>query len=354
MRSTSRRSFLRTLITLPAAVAAPGVVLSGGFQSAKSNAYTKHMAAFTPDYQPSYIRLHRNGDLKARGELLYDMMRRCTLCPRECQTNRIRGRRGDCKANANLEVSSSFAHFGEEAELVGKNGSGTIFFTNCSLLCVFCINYEVSHLGQGRVQSIESLSNMMLQLQRRGCHNINVVTPSHYVPHILLALDRAASKGLHLPLVYNTCGWEKQDVLQLLDGVVDIYLADFKYGDTKAGAKYSSGADSYTKITQEALLEMHQQVGLAISDPDTGLIYRGLMIRHLVMPDNVARTDLVIRWIAGNLPKNTYVNIMSQYTPLFKAFEYPEIARRITHAEYNEAIRLATQAGLTNFRRQMQ
>ena len=354
MRSTSRRSFIRTMLSLPAAIAAPGVFLSGGFLSSKTNANTKHMTAFQTNYKPSYIKLHKNGELKARGELLYDMMRRCTLCPRECETNRIRGRRGDCKANANLEISSSFAHYGEETELVGNNGSGTVFFTNCSLLCVFCINYEVSHLGQGRVRSIENLADMMLQLQRLGCHNINVVTPSHYAPHILLALDRAAARGLQLPLVYNTCGWEKQDVLQLLDGVVDVYLADFKYGYAKAGDRYSSGAGSYTEITQEALLEMHRQVGLAIPDPESGLIHRGLMIRHLVMPENAARTDLVVKWVAENLPKNSYVNIMSQYTPLFKAFDYPEISRRITRSEYNEAIRLANQAGLTNIRRQMQ
>jgi putative pyruvate formate lyase activating enzyme len=354
MKPTSRRRFIRTMLGLPAAIAAPGIILSGGLLSLKSIANTKHMIAFNTDYQPSYIQLHKNGELKARGELLYDMMRRCTLCPRECQTNRIRGRRGDCKANADLEISSSFAHFGEEIELVGDNGSGTVFFTNCSLLCVFCINYEVSHLGQGRVQSIENLADMMLQLQRKGCHNINLVTPSHYVPHILLALDRAAARGLRLPLVYNTCGWEKQDVLQLLNEVVDVYLADFKYGYAKAGDTYSSGAGSYTDITQEALLEMHRQVGLAMPDPENGLIHRGLMIRHLVMPENVARTDLVIKWVAENLPKNTYLNIMSQYTPLFKAFDYPEISRRITRSEYNEAIRMASQAGLTNIRRQMQ
>ncbi len=354
MKTSNRRSFIRTLLSLPAAITAPGLFFSGSFLTSQSHANTKKMSVSKLKYQPPYLLMHERGELKARGELLYDMMRRCTLCPRECETNRIRGRRGDCKANASLEVSSSFAHFGEEKELVGSNGSGTIFFTNCSLLCVFCINYEVSHLGQGSAQTIRNLSNIMLQLQRQGCHNINLVTPSHYVPHILLALDQAASRGLRLPLVYNTCGWEQQDVLQLLDGVVDVYLADFKYGDPQAGNKYSSGAGNYTEVTQEALLEMHRQVGVAIPDPNTGLIHRGLMIRHLVMPGNVARTDQVIKWVAGNLPKNTYLNIMSQYIPVFKASEYPEIARRITPVEYNEAIRIASQAGLTNFRQQMQ
>jgi len=305
-------------------------------------------------YEPPYVALQRSGELKARGEVLHDMMRACTLCPRECETDRLRGERGDCKANANLEISSAHPHFGEEAELVGRHGSGTIFFTNCSLMCVFCINYDISHLGKGRRHTVRDLANTMLNVQRMGCHNLNLVTPSHYLPHILLALDIAAARGLRLPVVYNTCGWEKTDMLQFLDGVVDVYLADFKYGSGEAGDKYSAGAASYTEVTQKALLEMHRQVGVADSGSTTGLINRGLMIRHLVMPQNVARTDLVMQWIAGNLPNDTYVNVMSQYTPMYKAFDYPEISRRITRAEYNNAVGFARRAGLTNLRLQMQ
>ena len=285
---------------------------------------------------------------------MHEKMRHCNLCPRECDTDRLSGQRGDCNANADLEISSASPHFGEERELVGRHGSGTVFFTNCSLLCVFCINYEISQLRQGRRYNIRQLANMMLLLQRQGCHNINVVTPTHYIPHILLALDRAAAGGLNIPLVYNTSGWEKTDVLEFLEDVVDIYLADYKYADAEAADKYSPGAASYPVLTQKALLEMHRQVGVAEPDPETGLINRGLMIRHLVMPENIIRSDSVVRWIANNLPKETYVNIMSQYTPMFKSFDHPEIARRITRSEYNNVVTIARSAGLTNLRLQMQ
>lgn len=341
------------MTALPAAVAIKGF-FSLNWLSSPLSANNPHiMPAANNKYTPGYLELHRNGELKIRGEILHEKMRSCTLCPRNCETDRLSGQRGDCKANADLEISSFSPHFGEERELVGRNGSGTIFFTNCSLLCVFCINYEISHLGEGRRQSVRRLADMMLFLQRQGCHNINVVTPSHYLPHIILALDRAASQGLTLPLVYNTCGWEKPDILDFLDGVVDIYLADYKYANTTAANTYSSGAACYPETTQQALLKMHKQVGVAKPDPSTGLINKGLMIRHLVMPENVVRSDLVMRWIASNLPADTYVNIMSQYTPMYKAFDYPEISRSITRSEYNNVVSIARQAGLTNLRLQM-
>ena len=188
---------------------------------------------------------------------------------------------------------------------------------------------------------------MMLKLQERGCHNINIVTPTHYSPHMVLALDLAAGRGLRLPLVYNTCGWERLDILKQLDGIVDIYLPDFKYGDGAMADTYSSDAESYPEMTQAALLEMHRQVGVAKPGPD-GLMYRGLMIRHLVMPNNVSGTKRVISWIAENLPKDTYLNIMSQYRPMYKASEYPEISRPITREEYEEAVDWARGLGLTN------
>jgi len=188
---------------------------------------------------------------------------------------------------------------------------------------------------------------MMLALQERGCHNINIVTPTHYSPHIVPALDVAAGRGLRLPLVYNTCGWERMEILKKLDGIVDIYLPDFKYADGAKAAKYSSGAESYPELTKAALLEMHRQVGVAKPGPD-GLMYRGLMIRHLVMPNDVGGSRRVIRWIAENLPRDTYLNIMSQYLPVYKAFDYPEISRRITREEYMEVVNLARELGLTN------
>ena len=230
---------------------------------------------------------------------------------------------------------------------MGSGGSGTIFLTNCGLRCVFCINWEISQEGEGRTRRLEQMAEMMLALQDRGCHNINVVTPTHYSPHIVLALDIAAGKGLRLPVVYNTCGCERQEILGLLDGIVDIYLPDIKYWDGAMAAKYSSGAESYPEITRSAVLEMHRQVGVAKPARD-GLMYRGLMIRHLVMPNRVGGTKEIVRWIAENLPKDTYVNIMSQYTPTYKAFDYPEISRRLTREEYREAVGWAREAGLTN------
>jgi putative pyruvate formate lyase activating enzyme len=292
-------------------------------------------------------------------------MQPCKLCPRTCGVDRLDGKAGFCQATSQLEISSIQRHFGEEPPLVGEGGSGTIFFTHCGLRCVFCINHEISVEGQGTPRSVEDLAQMMLTLQDRGCHNINVVTPTHYSAHIVRALDMAAAKGLRLPLVYNTCGWERLEILKKLDGIVDIYLPDIKYALGEMAVKYStcippdtdfassevgerySSTETYPELTQMALLEMHRQVGVAKPASD-GLMYRGLMIRHLVMPNGVSGTKEVVQWIARSLPKDTYLNIMSQYTPMYKAFEYPAIARRITSEEYREAVTTAKEAGLTN------
>lgn len=345
-KDNNRRKFLKALGGL--AIGGTVLPVSGATENFFTDDTAMNNDETTAGYSPRYLELHSKGELRARAEILWDMMRSCSICPRECGKDRLGGQRGDCSANANLEVSSYNPHFGEERELVGRNGSGTIFFTNCSLLCVFCINYDVSQMGRGRRQRISNLSDMMLSLQRRGCHNINLVTPTHYAPHILKALDIAAGKGLNLPIVYNTCGWEKLEVLQLLNGIVDVYLADFKYDDPEAADKYSPGAKTYPEVTKAALLEMHRQVGAAYPDVTTGLMNRGLMIRHLVMPNNVARSEKVMQWIGANLPKDTYVNIMSQYRPMFKAHDFPEINRGITRQEYNQVISAARRAGLTN------
>ena len=299
------------------------------------------------EYEPGYLTLHKSGELKRRGERLWKMMESCELCPRMCGVNKLEGEKGFCQADAQLEIASFHPHFGEEKPLVGHGGSGTVFFTNCSLRCVFCINWEVSQGGRGNERSIEDLSDMMLSLQEGGCVNINFVTPTHYSPHIVLAVDKAASRGLKLPLVYNTCGWERMEILKILDGVIDIYLPDFKYADGQMAAKYSSGAASYVDTVHRALLEMHRQVGVAKPAGD-GLINRGLMIRHLVMPNNVSGTKEVIEWIANNLPDDTYLNLMSQYRPMYKAHKYPQISRKITREEYEAAIRWTKEAGLTN------
>ncbi|MFW6289615.1 MAG: hypothetical protein ACOC0R_01500 [Mariniphaga sp.] len=298
-------------------------------------------------FEPGYLKLHRTGELKERGEKLWRMMESCSLCPRRCGAKRLNGKKGFCGSNHRLKISAFHPHFGEEKPLVGQNGSGTVFLSNCSLRCVFCINWEISQGGSGISRSIGKFAGMMLALQKMGCPNINIVTPTHYSPHILLALDEAASRGLNIPLVYNTCGWERLEILKMLDGVVDIYLPDFKFTDGDKAGKYASGAESYPEVTKTALLEMQRQVGEANPSAD-GLMRRGLMIRHLVMPNNAGNTKDVVEWIAGNLPKGTYLNLMSQYTPAHKASGYSEIARRITRREYAEAVNFAVQAGLTN------
>lgn len=302
----------------------------------------------TSNFEPSYLRLHRTGELKKRGEELWAVMEECRLCPRRCGVNRHKGMKGFCRApGTTLVVSSAHAHFGEERPLVGTGGSGTIFLTHCNLRCVFCQNYTISHLGRGGETSIDGLASMMLRLQRSGCHNINVVTPTHYSAHIVKALDAAAGKGLRLPVVYNTSGWERPEILMLLDGIVDIYLPDFKYWEGEMAAKYSAGAESYPEMTRKAVLEMNRQVGVVKTGED-GIMQRGLIIRHLVMPNNIAGSEKIMEWIADHLPQDTYVNIMAQYTPAHKAYDYPEISRRITGEEYNRAVQKAKDAGLTN------
>ncbi len=344
---TNRRSFFRSLLAAFTGSLLPlSVMVRAQSKSVNTLTDSKNMA--NNRSEPKYLKLFRNGELEKRGEALWDMMESCTLCPRDCKTNRLENNRGRCNANSEVEVASVSPHFGEEPPLVGRNGSGTVFFTNCGLKCVFCINADISQGGLGEKRTIKELANNMLLLQRIGCHNINVVTPSHYSPHIVLALNEAAKEGLNLPLVYNTCGWEKREVLELLDGVVDIYLTDFKYYDSEMADKYSPGAASYPEVTKEAVLEMHRQVGIADASPDSGIMSRGLIIRHLVMPNDVGGSTEVVKWIADNLPNDTYVNIMSQYMPVHKADQYAEISRRITSEEYNEVVEAAKNAGLTN------
>lgn len=343
----TRRNWLRSIFYLfISGISLPGTAVSAIKNNLNIFSYM-NKAKIDPDFEAGYLKLHRTGELKDRGKALLNLMGNCNLCPRECGVNRISGESGFCGATADLQIASFHPHYGEEQPLVGTGGSGTIFFSNCGLRCVFCINWEISQGGAGDNQTIEKLAEMMLLLQKMGCHNINIVTPTHYSSHILLALDIAATKGLRLPLVYNTCGWERLEILTYLNNVVDIYLPDFKYSDNNMASKYSSGADTYVEATQKALLEMHRQVAIAKPAKD-GLMYRGLMIRHLVMPNDVSGSKNVIQWIATNLPKDTYLNIMSQYRPMYKANDFPEIARRITKTEYLEVVNYAKKVGLTN------
>lgn len=300
------------------------------------------------EFEPAYLGLHQTGELKTRSEILWGMMAECRLCPRECGVNRLRGERGICSApGPRLVVSSYGAHFGEERPLVGAGGSGTIFFSHCSLRCVFCQNWEISIAGQGIEQTVEDLADMMLDLQDSGCHNINVVTPTHFSAHILKALDHAAARGLRLPLVYNTSGWERLEILALLDGIVDIYMPDFKYCTANMAAQYSSGAENYPELAAKAILEMHRQVGAA-RYTEGGIMQRGLIIRHLVLPNNVSGSEKIMEWIALHLPKDTFVNIMAQYHPDYKAYDIPELSRKVTAREYKAVVERAKQLGLVN------
>ncbi len=241
-------------------------------------------------------------------------------------------------------VSSYGPHLGEEAPLVGRNGSGTIFFSYCNLHCIFCQNYTISQLGEGSSVASETLADMMLSLQERGCHNINLVSPSHVVPYILDALDIAAAKGLHLPLVYNTGGYDAIETLKLLDGIVDIYMPDMKYSDGKT-AERLSGIKDYPKINRAAVREMHRQVGDLKMD-ESGIAQRGLLVRHLVLPNGLAGTEEVVKFLADEISAETYLNIMSQYRPCYKAFDIPTLNRPLKDKEFNDAVNLAHQQGL--------
>jgi putative pyruvate formate lyase activating enzyme len=266
------------------------------------------------------------------------------LCPRGCGVNRLEGKNGQCQVTTEVIVSSYGPHFGEEAPLVGRHGSGTIFFAYCNLHCAFCQNYTISQLGEGSPVARETLAGMMLSLQDKGCHNINLVSPTHVVPYILEALELAAAKGLHLPLVYNSGGYDSIETLKLLDGVVDIYMPDMKYSDEKI-AEELSGIKDYPKVNRAAVKEMHRQVGNLQLDEE-GIARRGLLVRHLVLPNGLAGTEEVVSFIAREVSANTYLNIMAQYHPCYKAFDIPKLARPLGGQEFQVAIELAHQQGL--------
>ncbi|MGD9117964.1 MAG: radical SAM protein [Dehalococcoidia bacterium] len=282
--------------------------------------------------------------MKARAERARAILEECQLCPRACGVNRLAGESGQCRVTDQVIVSSYGPHLGEEAPLVGRNGSGTIFFSYCNLHCAFCQNYIISQLGEGSPTTKETLAGMMLSLQAQGCHNINLVSPSHVVPYILEALDIAAAKGLRLPLVYNTGGYDSLATLELLDGIIDIYMPDMKYADAKTAERLSDVKD-YPQINRAAVKEMHRQVGNLKID-EKGIAQRGLLVRHLVLPDGLAGTEGVVKFLANEVSANTYLNVMSQYRPCYKAFDIPGLERPLKDQEFNEAINMAHQQGL--------
>ena len=333
----SRREFVRSLSVVG------GAALIKACSRAESNELESN-----ENFQPAYLNLEREGKFKSRVEEAYGRLESCDLCPHMCKVNRRAGKTGFCNAGERVKVYSHHAHFGEELPLVGRSGSGTIFFSNCNLRCVFCQNYPIAHEGRGREISDEALGDLMLNLQRRGCHNINVVTPTHMMPNILGALRIAGNKGLRIPLCYNTGGYELPEVIKILDGIADIYLPDLKFMDGKESSLFAlREVPDYPKNAQESIIEMHRQVGDLLTD-DRGIALKGLMIRHLVMPNRVAGTREFVKWVAENLTLDTYVNIMSQYRVEFRAFEFERIARGITSGEFVEAMEWALEAGLRN------
>lgn len=297
--------------------------------------------------KPGYLDLLYNGQLEERSNKLKSMLEDCVLCPHQCMVNRLKGERGYCRTLDSVVVSGAEAHFGEEDELVGRYGSGTIFFSHCNLKCVFCQNYETSYCGIGEEISTNDLAQIMIKLQNKGCHNINLVSPSHIVPQIVEGILIAAKRGLNIPIVYNTGGYDLVDTLKLLDGIIDIYMPDIKFSNDDAGWKYLRVKKYYT-IAKAAIKEMYRQVGNLKTD-DRNIAYRGLLIRHLVFPENLAGTDKIMGFIAEEISKDIYVNIMAQYYPAHKALDFKELSRRITRQEYQNAIDSARLAGLKNY-----
>jgi len=288
--------------------------------------------------------LYGAGKLHERVERALAILENCCLCPRRCQVNRLKGELGKCNTGRWVAVSSFGPHFGEEAPLVGSGGSGTIFFTYCNLRCCFCQNYTISQLGEGQEVEARELAGMMLSLERSGCHNINFVSPTHVVPQILEALEIAVEAGLSVPLVYNSGGYDAVDTLKLLDGVFDIYMPDMKYSDGQNAQRFSE-IDAYPQINRAAVQEMHRQVGDLRLD-DQGVAMRGLQVRHLVLPDGLAGTAEACRFLSREISVNTYLNVMAQYHPCFRAFDIPELARSISREEFVEAIETARSYGL--------
>ncbi len=292
----------------------------------------------------SYLALAESGRLAGRIEAALDLLAACTVCPRQCRVDRLADQSGLCQTGRLARVASYAPHFGEERPLVGRSGSGTIFFAGCNLGCVFCQNYDISHLAHGREVTAEQLAAMMVKLQALGCHNINFVTPTHVVPQILEALPAAIAAGLSVPLVYNCGGYESVATLRLLEGVFAIYMPDAKYADGAVAARFSNASD-YPERMYAAIEEMHRQVGDLQID-ERGLAARGLLVRHLVLPEDLAGTAAIMQFLAS-LSRHTYVNVMDQYRPCYQADEYPSLRRRITVPEYRDAVQAARDAGLT-------
>ena len=287
---------------------------------------------------PSYLKLYQSGELENRIKKALNMLEKCNICPHKCGVNRLNNEKGFCRTGRNAIISSYFPHHGEEFPIRGFNGSGTIFISNCNMKCVYCQNYDISQLGNGEEVSAKYFADAMLYLQAQGCHNINFVTPSHVVPQILEALIIAIKRGLKIPLVYNTSSYDSLETLRLLDGIFDIYLPDFKYADNETGLKYSK-VKNYFDLASNAIKEMYRQVGDLITDSD-GIAIKGVLVRHLILPNNIAKTEKIIKFLKS-ISSKFVINIMAQYHPCYKAFEYPELSRTISSNEFKNALKIA-------------
>ncbi len=293
----------------------------------------------------AYLKLAGSGELAVRACLAWSRLEDCDLCARYCRVDRLRTTRGAvCRTGSRAVVHSHGPHHGEEDPLRGSRGSGTIFFSWCNLRCVYCQNWDISQKGLGSEVEPGELAGIMLELQAQGCHNINFVSPSHVVPQIIAAVALAADRGLDLPLVYNTGGYDSLEALELLDGIIDIYMPDMKYGDADKAHRYSH-VRNYVEVNRAAVREMHRQVGDLVLD-DSGIAVRGLLVRHLVLPENIGGTDSILGFLAAEISTNTCLNIMDQYRPCYRADENAPLNRRVTDREYAQALALAEAAGL--------
>ena len=295
--------------------------------------------------QPRYLKLKQSGQLRNKIDLAWELTSSCVLCPRECRVQRDQHETGFCATGEKAVIASYAPHFGEEPPLSGSRGSGTIFFGHCNLKCCFCQNWDISVMGDGIPAEHRQISAVMLELQQRGCHNINLVTPSHVIPQILQALDAAIDHGLNIPIVYNSSGYDRIETLKLLDGVVDIYLPDIKFLDNEIARQFCDAPD-YPGVVKSAVKEMYRQVGRLVTDED-GIATSGLLVRHLIMPDNLSTTDQVMRFLSREVTAGTHVNVMGQYHPAGTAARFKALSRMTTPQEYRAGVKLAEKYGLT-------
>lgn len=295
---------------------------------------------------PSYLNAYYGGAFFEAERKAFKLLESCCICPRKCGVNRVKDERGFCGTGYLPKVYSFMAHHGEEPPISGIKGSGAVFFSGCNMNCAYCQNYEFSQTNKGKEISFEKLAEYMLELQNIACHNINLVTPTHIMPQILKALGLAIPKGLRIPVVWNTSGYELPNIVKLLDGIVDIYLTDMRYGDNDMAVKYSNAKD-YSEFNMKAVKEMHRQVGIANMDKE-GILRQGLIVRHMVLPDGIAGTEKIMKFISQEVSKQTYVSCMSQYAPFHKANRFKELSRRITSQEYGEATQIMEKYELHN------